>query len=811
MNLKLIGRKISAILLAAAITFGVLPSVLGNNVVMADGDYKVDLRIRTYDENGNLLDPLDVGGTVTDCPSTVNIGDTFTLTIKSNDGYVLSDVGFGNDGEGYQSGKSCTFTVPSYFIPTADNALLIEVTFYKDYAYPLWVGGEQVTTENIYNLPGVTGEGASARFSPYGNTLTLRKVTGFNDYYNNAVIYYEGTAGEPLHIDLYDDNSFTGIDTSMDCIVTKNCGVEFAGTGSLTIDKPKCAIKSDGDISVNADIDITSVDCCLSSEADISVYSSPSTRLTAKSVNSSALIAKDDINIYGGTVKAYCLNDNSDSYPLNAGTGIDITDTHKITRVCFTTDPTTTTEEECIINSSGPCYVYSENAGQAVRGVIIEQTTFKIYLHIYTSDSDGNVSVSDAGGSATLSATTGSKGDTITVTVTPAEGYEAYSVQWMSGADFYNITDSKEHQIGEYDATVSVYFKPLPPPTTYSVSLNTYTWDKDGKEIAEVGGTATIDKTSGITGDKVTVTATPNEGYQLKSVLWGNGAVSTDITTSKEFAIEDFDPIVEVIFEQVDSGTSSGSATTYNVILNVATWDKDGNAISEVGGTASVSKTSGVTGDKITVTATPNEGYELDSIIYGDGGSNNNITTAKEFVIEDFDPVVDVVFKEVDSSSSSGSSGSTSGATMDPSAPTYTVIKGADSTVDGTSDFVVEVQRSIDDEHCLSYFDWVAIDGIKLTEEQAPTSSGSTIVTIKAEYLKTLSEGKHTIVVNFVDNSVSTTFTLQPAAQKSGSNIPSTGELQSHAMYIGIALIAAACGVTGIVILQKDKKRKSVR
>ncbi len=256
-------------------------------------------------------------------------------------------------------------------------------------------------------------------------------------------------------------------------------------------------------------------------------------------------------------------------------------------------------------------------------------------------------------------------------------------------------------------------------------------------------------------------------------------------------------------------GSSVGS--TYSVQVDIYSMDKDSNLTPSVGGTATVSKDSGTTGDKITVTATPDEGYELYSIAYGDGGISIDITDSKEFEIETYDVIVDVVFKAIDTSSSGGSTttdaatSTSSGATMDPSAPTYIVIKGADATVDGTTDIVIEVKRSEDDEHCLDYFDWVAIDGTKLTSEQAPTSKGSTIVTIKSDYLKTLSEGKHTIVVNFVDNSVSTTITIQ-AAQKNGANIPATGELQSPAMYLGIALIVVACGVTSIVVINKRKE-----
>ncbi len=115
------------------------------------------------------------------------------------------------------------------------------------------------------------------------------------------------------------------------------------------------------------------------------------------------------------------------------------------------------------------------------------------------------------------------------------------------------------------------------------------------------------------------------------------------------------------------------------------------------------------------------------------------------------------------------------------------------------------MQRSEDDEHCIDYFDWVAIDGTKLTD--FGLTSGITIVTIKAEYLKTLSEGKHTVVVNFVDNSVSTTFTLQ-SVQKGGASIPQTGEGITKTV-IGAMMLTAAAGC--IVLLQKDKKKKSVR
>ncbi len=136
---------------------------------------------------------------------------------------------------------------------------------------------------------------------------------------------------------------------------------------------------------------------------------------------------------------------------------------------------------------------------------------------------------------------------------------------------------------------------------------------------------------------------------------------------------------------------------------------------------------------------------------------------------------------------------------------TYTVIEGGDGTWDGTSDYVIRVKSAEDDAHCIDRFLWAAVDGHELVVgKESEIAPGSTIVTIKSDYLKTLSAGAHTIVVNFTDNSITTTITISNASANSGASIPATGEMQNTAMYVGIAMIAAACALSVLVI----KKRK---
>ena len=135
--------------------------------------------------------------------------------------------------------------------------------------------------------------------------------------------------------------------------------------------------------------------------------------------------------------------------------------------------------------------------------------------------------------------------------------------------------------------------------------------------------------------------------------------------------------------------------------------------------------------------------------------------------------------------------------------PVYTVgeVKG-----DGiNSDIVIDVHRNVDDENCLTYFLGATIDGTEMkADDQYTATKGSTIITIKKDFLSTLSSGEHEVTVNFNDGSVSTKVTI---AAKANTDVPATGEVTGPATYIGLTLIAAAsvCGA-GIILLKKRKE-----
>lgn len=170
------------------------------------------------------------------------------------------------------------------------------------------------------------------------------------------------------------------------------------------------------------------------------------------------------------------------------------------------------------------------------------------------------------------------------------------------------------------------------------------------------------------------------------------------------------------------------------------------------------------------------------------------------------------------SSSSSSSSSSTTTTTTTSSttttttstvtaANTYTVVKGADGEWDGKSDYVIEVKSSSDDEHCIDRFLWAAVDGHELVVgKECLITKGSTIVTIKSDYLKSLGEGTHNVVVNFKDNSVATTLVVKAAGTQSAASVPATGEGLAPTLFIGGTFVIAAAGFIGIAIMKKRKE-----
>ncbi len=99
--------------------------------------------------------------------------------------------------------------------------------------------------------------------------------------------------------------------------------------------------------------------------------------------------------------------------------------------------------------------------------------------------------------------------------------------------------------------------------------------------------------------------------------------------------------------------------------------------------------------------------------------------------------------------------------------PEYTVVSGAGGTyvLDSGKDYTLTVKRNVNDGSCFDRFTGVELDGQELTKETDYTAvKGSTVITLKASTLNSLSEGDHKITVNFDDGKAETSLTVKKAS-----------------------------------------------
>ncbi len=97
----------------------------------------------------------------------------------------------------------------------------------------------------------------------------------------------------------------------------------------------------------------------------------------------------------------------------------------------------------------------------------------------------------------------------------------------------------------------------------------------------------------------------------------------------------------------------------------------------------------------------------------------------------------------------------------------------------------------------------VSVDGNVITAgKDYDTESGSTIVTLRTDYLRTLSVGKHTIDITSVSGTASAEFTI---TSQQGTSSPVTGDL-TVVLWIFAALVIVSVTATEIVFLRKKKR-----
>ena len=161
--------------------------------------------------------------------------------------------------------------------------------------------------------------------------------------------------------------------------------------------------------------------------------------------------------------------------------------------------------------------------------------------------------------------------------------------------------------------------------------------------------------------------------------------------------------------------------------------------------------------------------------------------------------------------------------TMTPTAagetPNYKIIEGANGTWTQNRDGTLTFRANGD----FSKFTGVKIEGTLIDPKNYTAKSGSTIITLKADYLKTLSVGTHKLTVVYTDGECSTNFEVKQAASeqtkpterdKSDTTTPTggkdtispqTGDNSNMLLWVALLFVSGA-GVLGTTVYSKKKE-----
>ena len=195
-------------------------------------------------------------------------------------------------------------------------------------------------------------------------------------------------------------------------------------------------------------------------------------------------------------------------------------------------------------------------------------------------------------GTVTPDKITARYGETVTLTITPATGYELDQFHVMDGETEVPATITAESNyiftMPANDIVVSATFKAINYTITTTPPLN---------------GSLSADKATAHYGDIVTLTVTPATGYELDLLSVTTGETSVDVVISEgnyTFVMPAGDVAVSAMFKAID----------YTVAIAPAN-----------NGTITSDKETAHYGDIVTLTITPAIGYEFDELRVLDGGT----------------------------------------------------------------------------------------------------------------------------------------------------------------------------------------------
>ena len=312
------------------------------------------------------------------------------------------------------------------------------------------------------------------------------------------------------------------------------------------------------------------------------------------------------------------------------------------------------------------------------------------------------------------------------------------------------------------------------PITSDSVSVNCFSSDKSDYETA-------IDENSKVVLKKKTAVEAPSITKQPQPVSVKVGetatftvvAAGTDLNYQWRVNKNDNAGFVDIV------GANSESYT-----LNAVSKDCNGYQYQCVVSNAGDSVTSGTVTLTVTEDAAPTP------------NPNPTPTPTPNPAPEPTTPTPDPA-PATSTPATSTTTAPASSAAAAPAQVTYDILDGAGSSWTQNTDGSLAIRGSGE----ISKFRAVKVDGVTVDPVNYTVTEGSTIITFKPEYLKSLSAGNHSFELIWTDGTAATNFTVAENADQSAKS-PKTGEDFSRTLCT-VLLMVSCTGLAGMFVRRK--------
>lgn len=185
---------------------------------------------------------------------------------------------------------------------------------------------------------------------------------------------------------------------------------------------------------------------------------------------------------------------------------------------------------------------------------------------------------------------TAKAGDTVTITARPDEGYMVDTITVNSGQGKVEVTGNT-FVMPKLNVVVNVTFK-LKPADKFNVRVSQTT-----------NGSVSAEPTSQEAGKTVNLTVTPDQGYKLESLSVKDSSGNDVTVNNNSFTMPKSDVTINATFVEDTATTEEGPIKINPNIEN---------------GKITFSPPNPQPGDKVTITVTPEPGYELKDLIVKD-------------------------------------------------------------------------------------------------------------------------------------------------------------------------------------------------